>query len=101
MFQLIYLEYNATALIDKDVADAMLPYIYENYGNPSSGHKLGIAVKKAVEQARASIAELLKCTNNEIFFTSGGSESNNTVIKGVAHTYRHKGDHIKCQFFRI
>lgn len=91
---MVYLDYNATTPIDKDVANAMLPYIYENYGNPSSSHKLGMMAKKAVEEARDSVAELLDCTPNEIFFTSGGSESNNTVIKGVAHTYRHKGDHI-------
>ncbi len=91
---MIYLDYNATTPIDKEVADAMIPYIYDNYGNPSSSHKLGVANKKAVEQARSQIAELLNCTVNEITFTSGGSESNNTVIKGVAYTYRHQGDHI-------
>lgn len=91
---MIYLDYNATTPIDKEVAEAMLPFIYENYGNPSSNHKLGLDAKKAVEQARVRIAELLNCTPNEIVFTSGGSESNNTVIKGVAYTYRNKGDHI-------
>lgn len=91
---MIYLDYNATTPIDKEVADTMLPYIYDNYGNPSSNHQLGLTAKKAVEQARMRVADLLNCTNQEIFFTSGGSESNNTVIKGVAHTYRHKGDHI-------
>ncbi len=91
---MIYLDYNATTPIDKEVADAMTPYIYDHYGNPSSSHKLGVANKKAVEQARGQIADLLNCTVNEITFTSGGSESNNTVIKGVAYTYRHKGDHI-------
>jgi len=91
---MIYLDYNATTPIDKEVAEAMLPFVYENYGNPSSSHKLGLDAKKAVEQARARVAELLNCTPNEIVFTSGGSESNNTVIKGVAYTYRNKGDHI-------
>ena len=91
---MIYLDYNATTPIDKEVAEAMIPYIYENYGNPSSSHQLGINAKKAVEESREKIAALLNCTAKEIFFTSGGSESNNTVIKGVAHTYRHKGDHI-------
>jgi cysteine desulfurase len=91
---MIYLDYNATTPIDKEVAEAMLPFIYENYGNPSSSHKLGLNAKKAVEASREKIAELLNCSSDEIVFTSGGSESNNTVIKGVAYTYRNKGDHI-------
>lgn len=91
---MIYLDYNATTPVDKEVADAMIPFIYENYGNPSSNHKLGIANKKAVEQARCQVAELLQCASDEITFTSGGSESNNTVIKGVAYTRRQQGNHI-------
>ncbi|MDF2869232.1 MAG: Cysteine desulfurase [Anaerocolumna sp.] len=91
---MIYLDYNATTPIDKEVADAMLPFIYENYGNPSSNHTLGMVNKDAVEQARCQVARLLNCTPDEITFTSGGSESNNTVIKGVAYTNRHKGNHI-------
>lgn len=91
---MIYLDYNATTPIDKEVAEAMLPFIYENYGNPSSSHQLGRKAKRTVEEAREQIAELLNCSTNEIIFTSGGSEANNTVIKGVAHTYRYKGDHI-------
>ncbi|PKM50391.1 MAG: cysteine desulfurase NifS [Firmicutes bacterium HGW-Firmicutes-7] len=91
---MIYLDYNATTPIDKAVTDAMLPFIYENYGNPSSSHQLGTKAKSAVEEAREKIAELLNCNAKEIIFTSGGSEANNTVIKGVAYTYRYKGDHI-------
>jgi cysteine desulfurase len=91
---MIYLDHNATTPIDKDVADAMIPYIYDHYGNPSSSHKLGVENKKAVEQARSHVAALLNCTVNEITFTSGGSEANNAVIKGVAYTYRHMGDHV-------
>jgi cysteine desulfurase len=91
---MIYLDYNATTPIDKEVADAMIPYISVNYGNPSSNHKLGLVNKKAVELARSQVAQLLNCTVNEITFTSGGSEANNTVIKGVSYTYRHQGDHI-------
>ena len=91
---MIYLDYNATTPIDKEVAEAMLPFLYGNYGNPSSTHELGISAKKAVEQAREQVAELINCSPNEIVFTSGGSESNNAVIKGVAYTYRNKGNHI-------
>lgn len=59
---MIYLDYNATTPIDKEVADAMLPFIYGNYGNPSSTHELGVSAKKAVEQARAQVAELINCS---------------------------------------
>ncbi len=91
---MIYLDYNATTPIDKGVADAMLPYIHGNYGNPSSGHEFGVAAKKAVEAARGQVASLLGADGSEIVFTSGGSESNNTVIKGVAFSFRAKGNHI-------
>jgi len=72
----------------------MLPYIYNNFGNASSNHELGIAAKKAIEKARQQIADLINCQKEEIIFTSGGSESNNTVIKGVAHTHKNNGNHI-------
>jgi cysteine desulfurase len=91
---MIYLDYNATTPIDKEVAEAMLPYIYGNYGNPSSDHELGVTAKKAVEMARAQVAELINCSPEEIIFTSCGSESNNMVIKGVSHTFKNKGNHI-------
>lgn len=91
---MIYLDYNATTPIDVRVAQAVQPYLYQIFGNPSSNHDLGIAAKKAVEDARSKVATLLNCSPSEILFTSGGSESNNTVIKGVAYTYRNKGNHI-------
>lgn len=91
---MIYLDYNATTPIDKSVAEAMLPYIYQHYGNPSSNHSLGIKAKSGVEKARRQVARLLGAMPDEIVFTSGGSESNNTVIKGVAHSFKNKGNHI-------
>lgn len=90
----IYLDYNATTPIDPRVAGAMLPYIHEHFGNPSSSHDYGITAKKAVETARKQIASMLGCNAYEIIFTSGGSESNNYAIKGVARAYRDKGNHI-------
>jgi cysteine desulfurase len=90
----IYLDYNATTPIDPAVATAMQPYLLQYYGNPSSTHAYGQATQAAVEQARAQVAALLGCMASEVVFTSGGSESNNTVLKGVAYTYRHKGQHI-------
>jgi cysteine desulfurase len=91
---LIYLDYNATTPIDPQVAQAMLPYIQEHFGNPSSSHALGQTTKLAVEKAREQVATLLGCSSDEILFTSGGSESNNMAIKGTAYTLRYKGDHI-------
>src|SRR6266540_2312831 len=90
----IYLDYNATTPVDPAVAEAMHPYIAMHYGNPSSAHVYGRATKDAVEGARLQVADLLGCTAEEIIFTGGGSESNNTVLKGVAYTYRHQGNHL-------
>jgi len=90
----IYLDYNATTPIDERVAVVMLPYLYEHFGNPSSSHVFGIEAKKGVERARAQVADMLGCKVDEIVFTSGGSESNNQAIKGVALANREKGNHI-------
>jgi cysteine desulfurase len=90
----IYLDYNATTPIDPAVAEAMQPYIATHYGNPSSAHEYGRTTKDAVEAARTHVAELIGCAPEELIFTAGGSESNNTVLKGVAYTYRHKGNHL-------
>ncbi|RZB29607.1 MAG: cysteine desulfurase [Desulfobacteraceae bacterium Eth-SRB1] len=91
---MIYLDYNATTPIDSDVAAAMMPFIREAFGNPSSSYYLGIRAKQALEKARGQAARLLGCKHNEIVFTSGGSESNNMVLKGVALSLRSKGRHI-------
>ena len=90
----IYLDHNATTPIDSEVVDAMLPFLRENFGNPSSSHWYGTQAKQAVEQARQSLAELLGCYPDEVIFTSGGSESNNFAIKGVAYAYQNQGKHI-------
>jgi len=91
---MIYLDHNATTPIDPVVAQAMMPYIFEHYGNPSSSHMLGQTAKQAVEQARKQLASLLNALPDEIIFTSGGSESNNMVIKGIAWKYKEKGNQI-------
>ena len=90
----IYLDYNATTPVDPEVAAAMRPFLEEHFGNPSSTHWYGIQTKKAVEKARRQIAELLNCKPEEIIFTSGGSESNNYAIKGIAFANKEKGNHI-------
>ena len=90
----IYLDYNATTPILKEVADAMKPYLYEHFGNPSSSHIYGQRTKAAIDNARNQVANLLNCSPNEIIFTSGGSESNNYAIKGYAFANMEKGNHI-------
>ena len=90
----IYLDYNATTPIDPQVAEAMLPYIHQHFGNPSSGHSFGVSAKAAVDAAREQVATMLRCRPQEIVFTSGGTEANNYAIKGVAGAYRQKGNHI-------
>jgi cysteine desulfurase len=91
---MIYLDHNATTPIDKAVADAMLPYLYEHFGNPSSAYPLGAATKQAVDTARQQVADFLQVSPAEIVFTSGGSESNNMAIKGAAYANEHRGKHI-------
>jgi cysteine desulfurase len=94
MSQPIYLDYNATTPHDPEVISAMRPYLEEVFGNPSSGHGYGDKPRKAVTQARRQVAALLNCRPEEILFTSGGTESNNHAVKGVAHACRDKGNHI-------
>lgn len=91
---MIYLDHNATTPVAPEVVEAMKPYWGNNYGNPSSGYGLGRSAKQALEEARARVAELLGCRPSEIVFTSGGTESNNIVIKGVANSLAQKGRHI-------
>ena len=90
----IYLDYNATTPIDPEVAEAMSPYIFERFGNPSSSHWYGLQTKEAVEKARDQVANLLNCNPDEVVFTGGGSESNNYAIKGAAFANRGKGNHL-------
>ncbi len=92
--RLIYLDYNATTPVRREVVEAMLPYLDEHFGNPSSSHPYGVRARRAVEEARAQVAALLGGTPEEIIFTSGGSEANNHAIKGVAESYRARGRHI-------
>lgn len=91
---MIYLDYNASTPIDPAVREAMLPYLSEHYGNPSSSHALGRSVKAAVETAREQVANLLGAKPGEIVFTSSGTEANNLVLKGVAESLRSRGNHI-------
>ncbi len=80
----IYLDNNASTPVLPEVVDAMLPYLREHFGNPSSNHVYGRTMHDAVERAREQAARLIECSPGEIFFTSGGTEANNLAIRGVA-----------------
>ena len=90
----IYLDYNATTPIDSQVAEAMLPYIHGLYGNPSSGHAFGLEARAGVDRARHQVASMLGCHDDEVLFTSGGTESDNHAIKGIAGADRARGNHV-------
>src|SRR5882724_12768088 len=90
----IYLDYNASTPIDPAVAAVMKPFLADHFGNPSSGHWAAAPAKAALEKARGQVATLLGCDEDEIVFTSGGSEANNLALKGVYFARRDSGDHI-------
>ena len=90
----IYMDNAATTAVSPAVLDKMLPYFTNIYGNASSIHSTGRDARKALEEARRKVAEVLNCKPNEVYFTSGGSESDNWAIKGTAFAQRKKGNHI-------
>ena len=91
----IYMDYSATTPIDPRVADKMIPYLREQFGNPASrSHAYGWSAEAAVEEARAQVADLVGADPREIIWTSGATESNNLAIKGAAQFYKSKGKHI-------
>ena len=91
----IYLDYSATTPVDPRVAEKMIPCLTENFGNPASrSHSLGWSAEKAVEEARGHIAALVNCDPKELVFTSGATESINLALKGVAHFYKGKKNHL-------
>ncbi|MFM2397447.1 MAG: hypothetical protein RLZZ144_697, partial [Pseudomonadota bacterium] len=91
----IYLDYSATTPVDPRVADEMIPYLTEKFGNPASrSHPYGWVAEEAVETAREYVAALVNCDPKEIVWTSGATESNNLALKGAAHFYAGKGKHL-------
>ncbi len=86
----IYLDYNATTPVLPEVIEALLPWLHDGFGNPSSGHVYGQRTKAAIEEARAQVAELIGCSAEEILFTSGGTEANNLAIRGVLEAHPEK-----------
>jgi cysteine desulfurase len=87
----IYLDHNATTPLLPEVVDAMLPFLREHFGNPSSGHVYGQRARSAVAKARAQVASLLGCDESEVLFTSGGTEANNLAIRGVMQATKGRG----------
>ncbi len=94
MNNLIYMDNHATTPIAPEVLEAMMPYLTTHFGNASSTHSFGTMAKDAVEKARHQVAGLLGCSAEEIFFTSGATESDNLAVKGIAYACRDKGNHI-------
>jgi cysteine desulfurase len=91
----IYMDYSATTPIDPRIADKMIPYLREQFGNPASrSHMYGWTAEQAVEQAREQVAALVNADSREIIWTSGATEGNNLALKGAAHFYKTKGKHI-------
>lgn len=90
----IYLDYSATTPIDPRIAETMIPYLTEKFGNPASPHIYGQVANDAVEQAREQVAALVNADPKEIVWTSGATESNNLALKGAAQFYQSKGKHI-------
>jgi cysteine desulfurase len=95
----IYLDYNGTTPHDPEVIAAMRPFLESEFGNPSSSHWFGTKPREAVDRARNQVAALLGCEPREVFFTSGGTESNNHAILGTARALRDKGRHIITSVF--
>ena len=89
-----YFDNAATTKIKPEVLNEMMPYLTEEYGNPSSLYSIGRSAKRAVERARTQVANLINANRNEIYFTGCGTESDNTALKGIAYGYKDKGNHI-------
>ncbi len=91
MTRQVYLDHAATTPLDERVLDAMLPYLRERFGNPSSLHRLGREAARALRRAREDVAQVLNCAPREVIFTSGGTESNNLALRGIAFAQRAAG----------
>lgn len=94
MSKRIYMDYSATTPMKKEVLDAMMPYFTENFGNASSVHSFGRDAKNVINQSRETISKAIGANREEIYFTAGGTESDNWAIKGIAKSMKAKGNHI-------
>jgi cysteine desulfurase len=92
--ELVYLDNNATTQVDPEIIDAMVPYLSNTFGNASSVHSFGRDAKVALENSREFIAEFINCDPSELYFTSGGTESDNIAVSGTAHKFRKTKNHL-------
>lgn len=90
----LYMDYSATTPVKKEVLDEMMPYLTDYFGNASSFHLFGREAKSALDKAREQVANLVNAKTNEIYFTAGGTESDNWALEGVAYAHKEKGNHI-------
>ncbi|MCZ7382780.1 MAG: cysteine desulfurase NifS [Candidatus Methanoperedens sp.] len=90
----VYMDHSATTPVDHAVVEAMIPYFSEKFGNPSSLYTIGRQARRAIEESRQKVADLIGAKKEEIIFTGSGTESDNLAIKGIAYRNRKKGDHI-------
>jgi cysteine desulfurase len=91
---MVYLDHSATTPLDREVLDAMMPYLTEEYGNASSVYSLGQRARQAIDQARDEAAAFYGVKSKEVIFTSGGTEADNLALKGVAYRMRDRGRHL-------
>lgn len=94
MKKIIYADHSATTFVKEEVLKEMIPYFTENYGNPSSIYSIGRVSKEAIEKSREKVARAIGCEKSEVYFTAGGSESDNMIIKGIARANKNRGKHI-------
>ncbi len=94
MDKIIYVDHSATTYVKKEVLEEMLPYFTEKFGNASSPYRIGQINREAVENAREKVAKAINAEAREIYFTAGGSESDNMIIRGIAYANKNKGNHI-------
>jgi len=94
LMKTVYMDYAATTYVKPEVLEEMMPYFTEKFGNPSSFYGISRETKMAIDKARGQVAKALNCDMNEVYFTGGGSESDNWAIKGIASAHRKKGNHI-------
>lgn len=94
MEKIIYVDHSATTYVKKEVLDEMLPYFTEKYGNASSIYSKGLESKEAIDKARKQVSDALGCNESEVYFTAGGSESDNLALLGIARANKEKGNHI-------
>lgn len=90
----IYVDHAATTKMKREVLESMMPYLTEKFGNPSTMYKYGIENKKAIDDARNKVAIAIGADEEEIYFTSGGSEADNLAVKGIAKARKNRGKHI-------